>query len=154
MLVDPQSCIDIGMEFDTSTILWWLGQSEEARLEMTKKCARYSIRDALLHLSAVVADVKNKTFGVSSTKPVYFWGNGATFDNVILGNAYHLCKIPPFWKYSKDMCYRTLRAMFHNFPYLKDDGVKHKAISDAIYQTNCFLKLMEIMHGVKKDGSE
>src|SRR6478609_2831880 len=44
--VDPQSCIDAGLQADLSTFLWWMKQGDEARHEVLKPGR--PLRDALI----------------------------------------------------------------------------------------------------------
>lgn len=73
------------------------------------------------------------------------WGNGATFDNVILRNAYKSVNMVPPWHYRQDMCYRTVKALFvppEFKPKLEDAGsrVHHDSLSDAIYQAEVLIQ--------------
>ncbi|MCV5960230.1 3'-5' exoribonuclease, partial [Escherichia coli] len=60
---------------DASTILWWLEQSEEARKSLTSNTQELST--ALSWLSEFIIKNANHKF-------VQVWGNGASFDCVIL----------------------------------------------------------------------
>ena len=130
--VDSQSCVDVGMVMDVSTVNWWMGadcKDDEQRDKMdlarrvlaSKLKAAIPLRQALHRFSAWLGE----------DKPV--WGNGATFDNVILRNAYRLAGIPCPWEFWNDRCYRTLKNMV---PHVKMQrvGVHHSAMWDAISQ--------------------
>jgi len=130
--VDPQSCIDIGMKMDASTVMWWMQQSDEARAVFKKP--GFPIQRALMKLS----------FWLTNHTPVdrRVWGNGSTFDNVILTNAHHLSNMQPAWKYSKDRCYRTLKALLPNIEHERN-GIHHNALDDARYQAEHCIKLLK-----------
>lgn len=130
--VDPQSCMDVGMQCDGSTILWWLQQSDEARSQFKGKLP--GIKECLTGFAAWVQRQLNESVRV--------WGNGATFDNVIVANAYKALKMERPWKYNEDRCYRTVKALFPSVQPVKSAGsVVHRADHDAEYQA---LHLMKI----------
>lgn len=61
------------------------------------------------------------------------WGNGASFDNVILANAYRAASIQQPWAYWNDRCYRTLKKRYLDIA-LRRQGTHHNALDDAISQ--------------------
>ena len=138
VFVTPESCVDIGMEMDPSTVLWWMAPERgEARdVLMGKMEKAVHIRDALHRFSA--------WFG--SNKPN--WGNGATFDNVILRNAYQLAGIPCPWEFWNDRCYRTMKNLAPSVK-MQRQGVHHSAMWDAISQA---LHLQEITRSITTSG--
>ena len=132
VFVKPESCVEIGMELDVSTVMWWMGSAckngeerarmNEARDIMIEKQQRaVHIRDALHRFSA----------WIGQDKPV--WGNGATFDNVILRNAYRLAGIECPWSFWNDRCYRTMKNLAPSIKMVRE-GVHHSAMWDAISQ--------------------
>lgn len=128
--INFDSVIKNGFSVTGNTIKWWLEQSEEARKELTKE------EGVDIHLA-----LGTFTNFLKGYEDVLVWGNGATFDNVILKNAYTKLgyKIP--WSYRGDMCYRTIRQMYPQVSY-KRVGVYHKAVDDAETQA---LHLIEIL---------
>ena len=73
--------------------------------------------------------------------PRRVWGNGATFDdatfdNVVLSQAYHrYANVAKPWGYRDDRCYRTLRALFPEIIPMEDPSlVAHNALDAARYQ--------------------
>jgi hypothetical protein len=107
---------------DASTVEWWMQSSQDiARHRIFEEMGAIDIVEAL--------DGFKQWFG--DDKPV--WGNGATFDNVILSNAFHTCNIERPWSFRNDRCYRTLKSLA---PELKsiDVGVAHGALDDALAQ--------------------
>lgn len=123
-----------GTTVDADTIKWWLKQSSEARSEIVKdNCA-----------NLVVALAKLRQFMSSSCdlSSLKVWGNGASFDNVILRNVYTRLKkdgIPNIWRWYNDRDVRTMvdigRAL--GFDPKRDmpfDGVQHNALADAKHQ--------------------
>lgn len=129
IIVDPDTCVAAGMKNDQSTIDWWAKQSPEARTVFTKP--KVSIQEALQKFTEFLSGCGDK---------VCVWGNGATFDNVILSNAYLLTGIVRPWKYYNDMCFRTMKKLY---PTVHQDpiGVSHNAVDDAEYQAHLLMKI-------------
>ena len=99
------------------TFLWWLQQSEAARQALLQE-PRLSVCDAC------------EQFRQWYPKGAALWGNGATFDNVILRHAYEVSGVKPPWHYRDDRCFRTLAAMLPKAPW-PSEGVAHDALDDA-----------------------
>ena len=135
-----ESSMSLGMAVDASTVCWWLKQKEEARLEAAREDGA-PLPKALLKFS-------QWAMGDGSQTPI-IWGNGATFDNVILSNAYNLCGLKRPWSYKGDMCYRTMKAMYPQVEAGPDRGVAHHALDDARYQAEHLLRIFKFMRGEK-----
>ena len=120
--VDLQSCIDLGLILNGSTIMWWMQQNEQARKDLVEKTS-LPINSALLE------------FAKFCNKEYQIWGNSARFDCGILQNAYNKAGIPIPWDFRKERCVRTL-VSFN--PSVKDNfkkaEVEHNALSDCYYQ--------------------
>jgi DNA polymerase III epsilon subunit-like protein len=125
--VDAQSCVDVGLKLDVSTVFWWLMQSEAARLELTKPALPLS--QALAQLSAWIGDGDAEV-----------WGNGASFDNALLVAAFFAVGLTPPWKFWNDRCYRTMKATRPDVRLVRT-GTHHNALEDAKSQA---LHLMQI----------
>jgi len=121
VVVDVQSCKDVGMTESQSTLDWWAKQGEEARKIFAPETPKLSIHEALESYSAWFLRVKAKEM----------WGNGADFDNAILSHAYHRCGMKQPWGYGDSRCFRTIK----NGEYMQvRKGVYHNALDDAITQ--------------------
>lgn len=118
-LVDAESCVRAGLKMDASTVMWWLKQSQAAREALCKPGV--TLTQALTELSAWYPH------------DACLWGNGATFDNVILDNAYKAIKMSPPWQYYNHRCYRTVKALFP-LAATAFNGTAHNALDDAIHQ--------------------
>jgi len=117
---------------DASTLKWWLKQSDDARHVFNDKNA-VSTKDALL-------DFQDFLIPHCPWKSRTIWGNGATFDPVILGNAYETTQISVPWPFWGTRDVRTIvdigRALF-DFDPKKDmpfEGTPHSALDDAKHQ--------------------
>ncbi len=130
--VDLQSCLDVGLTVDGSTIMWWFQQSDQARAEF--KGVLPPLKTALAGFTSWL----HKMPGEIGSEHV--WGNGATFDNVILTNAYNALGLARPWSYKGDRCYRTLKALYPDVP-CRDFGTAHRADHDAEAQA---IHLMDI----------
>jgi hypothetical protein len=126
------------------TVLWWLQQSVEAQKMFRAPAEKMmELPEALNKFSLWITGEGVQT----NPDPPAIWGNGATFDNVILRHAYQLCCIPAPWSYRHGFCYRTMYRNFPgNKPYEKQ-GVQHNALDDAKSQA---LALINIMRRLKK----
>ena len=136
-VVDLKSCIDAGLKIDASTILWWMDQSAAARAQFKVKGKR---------LVEVLEEFSSYLDANSDLDKVKIWGNGADFDNVILGNAYKCFGddvIP--WKYYNSRCYRTMKNLPHGIDFGKLSGVAHKAVDDAVFQAENLMVIYEKM---------
>ena len=131
-VVDLQSCLDVGMEIDASTVIWWMGQNDTARAQFQRKGD--ILPSVLLSLTELI-NIETRV-----------WGNGAAFDNVILANAYHCCGIEPPWRFWNDRCYRTIKAL--SPVLMKRQGAHHNALDDARDQA---VHLMEILRNKETD---
>ena len=127
--VDLQSCVQVGLSLDPSTIMWWVAQEGEAKAEILKP-------------GTILTSCLIDFIDWLPNNDVYVWGNGVSFDNVILRNAYEksLLKVP--WKWTNDRCYRTLKNLFPS-QRLLSHGTKHNALDDAIAQTKHLLSIFK-----------
>lgn len=132
--VDLQSCIDLGLIINASTVMWWLNQNEQARKDLTNNTA-YPIRQALLEF----ANFCNKDYQI--------WGNSARFDCGILQNAYNKANMPTPWDFRKERCVRTL-VSFN--PEIKNncvfEGTAHNALSDCYFQVEYCSAIWSSLH--------
>lgn len=121
--IDLESSVHWGGKIDASTFLWWMTQSDEARQAVSKGGEPISI--VLDDFSAWVRD-----FSPVEVKDIKIWGNGATFDIVIIKGAFERCSIP--WKFSfwNERCFRTLLAENPKTVRVKPK-IAHHALSDA-----------------------
>ncbi|EPC1022675.1 3'-5' exoribonuclease [Enterobacter hormaechei] len=132
-VISLESAMEWGGVPDASTILFWLKETSEARSEIVMDHA-IPLDDALLQFKDFIAE--NAANGKDT---VQVWGNGATFDNVLLENSYARTGITCPWKYWNNRDVRTIVELGkavgytprHEIPF---EGEPHKAISDARHQ--------------------
>lgn len=119
--IDLQSCLDVGLQVDGNTIMWWLNQSEAAQKSIMEY--RTPIKQAL------------ESFNAFCTDTYIIWANSTSFDCTILSNAYKKCGLNQPWKYYNERCVRTLEAFA---PEIKQQtprtGTAHNALDDCYYQ--------------------
>lgn len=131
-VVSLESAMGQGATPDGDTILWWLKQSPEARAAICIDDT-LSISDALSELNHFI----NRH--AANTKYLKVWGNGATFDNVILRGAYERAgQICP-WAYWNDHDVRTIVTLGRSIGFdpkmdIPFDGERHNALADARHQ--------------------
>lgn len=117
MRVDPQTCEEAGLKMDVSTVMWWMQQSDAARSAFKGSGA--------MPLEFVLGE-----FASWYPRDATLWGNGATFDNVILSNAYLAVKGKRPWEFWNDRCYRTLKSLRPDVKMVRA-GTHHNALDDA-----------------------
>lgn len=132
-VISLESSMACGGVPDASTIIFWLKASSEARAEIVMDDA-ITMSDALQQLDDFIT--KNASNGKDS---VQVWGNGATYDNVLLAESFDRAGIPCPWKFWNNRDVRTIVELGkavgytprYEIPFV---GEPHKAISDAHHQ--------------------
>lgn len=123
--VSLENCQRHGLAFDASTLLWWLGQDEDARRSLIAGQEHAApLITALDLLAAFIAD---------TGEDADLWVNGASFDLPILANAYRVAGMPLPWKFWAERDLRTLKNLHRGAP-IPRDGIHHNALHDAIHQ--------------------
>jgi hypothetical protein len=106
-----------------------MGQSDTARQAITEAECLLPLDEALEKFASWLGE------------GAHVWGNGAASDNVWLRQAYANAGIVVPWQFYHDRCYRTLKSLFRDVPYVHE-GVKHNAIDDARSQANHLLRIV------------
>lgn len=117
-----------------SAIIWWLGQSQEARDAV--RFSAFDIRTVLSDFSTFIAEH-------SSHKAVRPWGNSSSFDLTLVGAAYKRSAIAQPWHFTNERCFRTVRNMYPLVEYNPDDkgAGAHNALADAVFQAEHLFKI-------------
>lgn len=128
--VSMEDCIKYGLHVCPNTLKWWESQSEEAKAAL-KDPEPIPLYDALFQFRAYVK--------MNSGKNRTLWGNGATFDNMILASAYEAVgmKFPFHFTQHRDV--RTLvhlgrRLGLNEKRAGEFEGTPHNALDDASHQ--------------------
>ncbi|WP_432643666.1 3'-5' exoribonuclease domain-containing protein [Enterobacter hormaechei] len=132
-VISLESAMASGGVPDASTIIFWLKASPETRSELVMDDA-IPLDDALLQLNEFIAEN-----AANGPEYVQVWGNGATYDNVLLEASYDRTGIRCPWKFWNNRDVRTVVELGkavgceprYEIPF---DGEPHKAISDALHQ--------------------
>lgn len=133
----------VGRTVGAETAVWWMQQSEAAKKLFSKVAPegvrRVSTAQGLSEFSSFLS----RNGGLE----MQLWGNGADFDNVIIGSLYDSFGMLKPWSYGKNRCYRTMKRLFgQNVPCVRQ-GVHHNGLDDAITQA---VHLQEIFECIKR----
>lgn len=120
--IDPASCQAHGLEIDADTILWWFDPERDEARRNWLAMERVDIGSAL----------NGFALWVQSSPTLAVWGNGATFDNVILRSAYEVTGLDYPVRFWQDYCYRTMKSQ--SPVAMVRHGTHHDALDDAISQ--------------------
>lgn len=137
--VELDSCKEAGREITASTVAWWLDltcTTPAAWLAWKKldKAPLWNALDGFSQWCATKVEFGELGFKKSGVpvqpEPPALWGNGASFDNVILRSAFDACGLKFPVPFHLDRCYRTLKAMAPEIK-LERTGIHHSAVDDA-----------------------
>ena len=134
--VDLQSCINIGLQMDVDTLHWWMNDTTEDKSAARRayfNVLKFELPLALQGFTDWFSPPSEREDGMIVSLPT--WGNGADFDNVILGNAFKRVGDKAPWKYSHNRCFRTMKSI-KGANMLEPDrkGTHHNALDDAVHQ--------------------
>lgn len=122
-VLEQKEQLALGRDVSTSTLAWWMQQSEEARAVF--KAPKVAVNDALDQFRDFCGD-----------NPI-IWGNGSDFDNVVLGSLYDKIGGTRPWSYNSSRCFRTIKNLLQVKTLPGRQGTFHNALHDAIYQAQC-----------------
>lgn len=121
---------------DPETLNWWAKQSPEARAEVDGSLPKLPLQKALVQLASFM-----DSFAPQEHRLI--WGNGSSFDNVILASAYRAHNLETPWDYWHDRDLRTLLATLPGAKATVDFiGIKHHALHDARHEACLLLKTL------------
>lgn len=125
--------LEKGRSLSESTFYWWMNQSQEASSALTKDV--FAVRAGLgqlMHWMKHTCQI--------DMKYVKVWGNGATFDNVIMRDLLTSYGYSEefLWRFYNDRCFRT---------YVAENGIEkikptvaHNALDDAQAQAQTLIR--------------
>lgn len=130
--VDPRATGVTSGTFDINPdmLIWWMDARRDPARTAWNGLQKIDLPSALLAFAMWCEQL-------AGDGPIAMWGNGATFDNVILANAYDVLNIAKPWGFHGDRCYRTMKgldiggALLQTMPAI---GVSHNALDDAQWQ--------------------
>lgn len=131
--VDLTSAKAHGLTIDASTVMWWLHPD--------RADARASLLDSETVDLATALEGFAGWFGAESLP---LWGNGATFDNVILRSAYKATGLHAPWAFWHDRCYRTLKGLAPDVALVRE-GTHHNALDDALSQAKHMQHIVQVL---------
>lgn len=121
---DLSDQLNRGREKDNRTMSWWANLPEAASdVLFAPNKFKHILMNTKTGLTKLNEFIENR----------YVWGNGSTFDNVIIRDIMRDYTVNPKWPYFKDLCFRTLKKMFPINP-IDRAGTHHNALDDALYQ--------------------
>ena len=139
--VSLEDSVKRGGVIDPSTVIWWMQQEESL---LGQFVAEQKLGGAVKLPTALERFTEFVT-SECSDRELRVWGNGASFDNVILRNAFEVCGLIEPWRFWNDRCFRTIKSLFGNVPY-KQPKVAHNALSDAVAQAEHMVMLTKKGH--------
>ena len=121
--IDMEAAIASGGTCSGSTLIWWMQQDDEARIELTKGGSKISVAMAdfikFLPANCIV------------------WGNGSSFDISILEMTLQRLKLECPWEFWNVRDVRTVLDLASHLVKKSDIpfvDTKHNALADAIHQ--------------------
>lgn len=134
--IDIQSCLDIGLKIDPSTLHWWIQKSS---LFIKLQQDTVALNEALIELGDFIDTV--------CIEDVRVWGKGPSFDNAILRDAYARIKMELPWHFYKERCVRTYLCGYEELlkKHLPFEGTTHDPSDDAIHQIKSIHKVQSLV---------
>ena len=134
--IDPESCTELGLKTDKSTLEWWSTQPKEAR--MAWRSNPVSLVDGLTQFIDWWGSDKNQIVVV----------NGASFDCPIMNSALNVVGLTTPWHFRNEFDLRTMYTMLDTSnkevrEMLKLTDGYHTALDDAKAQANCMIHLLK-----------
>lgn len=132
--IDITSSLNHGCTVDGETIKWWMKQSDSARSTFNSH--------KVFHPANALAILANF---IKASEDVLVWGNGATFDLVLLADMYRKVGFNTPWGHRQERCFRTLKALC---PHITDEAeepgkyVSHNALHDALRQAEHAIRIL------------
>lgn len=124
-------------DIDADTVVWWMQQSDDARKKFSEEIGAVdeATRAGLIQMF------------LDTHKDALLWGNGASFDNVILRSLFKRHNLVWPIKYNNDRCYRTVKALFPQVPKPEFRGTPHDAWDDAVNQAEHLYAILQHLRG-------
>lgn len=132
--------VNLGFKMEPATVLFWLGQPEEARR---------AILFNSVHVADAFADFVDwvKEHGPKDKAELRMWGCSPTFDCVKVEAHLKALDLEVPWFYWAERDYRTIRERNKVVPQDERTGL-HNALEDAKFQASHLIKIRQ--HHVNK----
>lgn len=134
--IDQQ--LERGRKVDGSTLQFWLTQDEEAK-SLFSEIHAVDTADTLIALNDFIQGTRDKLHYVAPGSKLRVWGNGATFDIVIMESLYKSYGAEAPWSFRDIMDLRTFRRFLGHNDNIINNGIKHNALDDAKAQAQFIL---------------
>lgn len=146
--VDLNNCIEKGLHVDGNTVLWWLQQSESARMSLVEDPR--PLHAALVEFNDWIARGRREAepFYPQSDELV-IWSH-ATFDTPILQHAYQVSGVPFLWHYRGARDVRTIVDLAggnQSFEYPDRSDFQHVGWVDAWAQASVVQQAWKRLQG-------
>lgn len=140
--VSLANCQRHGLAIDASTVLWWIGQEDNARAALLG--GQQDAAPLVTALEALTHFID--TTEINSNELPTLWANGASFDLPILANAYRTAGMPLPWQYWIERDLRTLKALAPEIR-IEHAGIAHHALDDAVKQARMIQAIYKRLTG-------
>ena len=123
-----------GAVIDGDTVMWWLKQDKTAQNKLTN-LVPVGVDNALITFNRWIYSLYGEKY--DQLRNIRLWGNGATFDNVLVRNLYKRQGITfaiPYWGDNDVRTAVTLKGI--DTRDYKFKGIKHYGIDDCKHQIN------------------
>lgn len=134
--ISADSCKEVGMIEEYDTLKWWEKQSEGVRN------AAFS---GVCHIQEALEYYADWLHEHAGPRAICVWGNGASFDSPVLAAAYRICGMPTPWDFRNEYCYRTMKNLYPQLPYIPPLE-KHHALEDARAQAAHLERIMAFLN--------
>lgn len=129
---------------DPDTVKWWNERTCDAA-----KAASFSATTTQQAFVANALDAfSNYVDQWASRNSVCIWGNGCSFDNVILASLYQDWHKTAPWKFWNDRDMRTVTAIFPALKLMAFEGIKHHALDDAHHEAKQLAKAIPLLQSL------
>jgi hypothetical protein len=139
--IDLRDALYHGLTISKDTLAWWRRQERDAWLASTG--GKQLLAPAFHGLAAWISNVRKGPEGTLTGRHIRVWGDGASFDPVLLEAAYEAVHVACPWTYTEVHCYRTVRSLL-NSKKPASRG-QHQALADAQAQLVHLLDMLKTL---------
>lgn len=132
--VDLDSCLDMRLAAEHSTLCFWLRQGDEARTRLAE-----GLETQASHLYEVLFGLVEwpKTSGLGGGWPAFtgVWAKPSSFDLPILTTAFRRFRMPVPWHYRTQLDVRSFyKGLGVDEPTIEQHGTARDALDDCLHQ--------------------